>query len=285
MPDLADPPAPRLNGGMTSSHSTLRLLLSISALTLGASSLEAQTIFALDFDPNSGNYQYGFAFAGYGSSMGGNVDLNASVSQVTEIAVGAGVGGSNALRITMDASAAGAQLPPDRTYDYLGFACAANTGFAQPLSSAQLADYTFTLDARADGFLTGVTSSTGELSISISAPDGTLGATDGNADLLIALRFATGVALATTFQTSVLNLGAAAITDGSLTNFANFHSTADQLTFTVAANEANAKFGFDAGNVIVVDNASLAVVPEPGSALVFTLGAFGVLAVRRRTRR
>ena len=266
---------------MTPPRSAL-LLACASLLGSGFQTLEAQDIFNLNFDTASGNYQFGYAFAGYGDPTAGNVDVSNGTSQVTEIAIGAGISGTNGLRITMDATAAGAQLPANRTYDYLGFAVAANTGFIQPLSSGQLADYNLSLSARADGFLPNVTSSTGELFLSISAPDGTTGNTDGNADLLIGLRFPTGVQLASAFQQSTMNLGTGTVAEGSLANFTNFFSTANQVTFIITPNEANGRFGFDAGNVVVVDDASLAVVPEPASALYFVIGAPLLAGAMRR---
>lgn len=287
MPDLAARAPGRQLGGMIRHRSLYPLLLLAASFGVAAGSLEAQTILALDFDPNAGNFNYGYAFAGYGGSPGnnggGNVDVSNGTATSTEIALGAGISGSNALRINMDASAAGALLPPDRTYDYLGFVVAGNTGFAQSLSSGQLADYTFTLTTRAEGFLAGVTSGTADLYVSFYAPDDTLGGdADTNSDFLLKVRFAAGVALAETFQTSSVNLGAGTLDGGAFANFTNFFAVANELLFEVSPNEANGRFGFDAGNAVVIDDVSLMVVPEPAGALSLALGGLVLAGTRRR---
>ena len=260
----------------------LRHAVLIAACATGLSQTCTATIVSIDFDTNFGNYQYGYSFAGYGDPNTGNVDISGGTSQVTEIAVGAGISGTDALRVTMNASAAGGMLTPDRTYDYLGFAVAGNTGFSEPLSSGQLSDYTFAYTSRAEGFLPGITNGTAELYISIVAPDGTLGAADGNGDLLVGLRFSTGIALAEAFQTSTLNLGDAVIADGSLANFTSFFAVANQMNFVTTPNETNGRFGFDDGNAVVIDDVSLVVVPEPVSGLCLALGGLMVAGARRR---
>lgn len=265
-------------------RAALLLLACASYLSFGGHRLEAQIVCTVDFDLSFGNYQYGYTFAGYGDPNAGNVDLTSGTSQATEIAIGVGISGTGALRTMMDASTAGAQLPANRTYDYLGFASAANSGFAQSLPSGQLADYRLTLSARAEGFVAGVTNSTGELYLSISAPDGTLGASDGNADLLIGIRFSSGVALAEAFQTSSLELGLGTVADGSIANFNGFYTAANQVTFIVTPDAVNSRFGFDAGNAVIVDDINLVVVPEPASALTFAIGGLVLAGVRRRAR-
>lgn len=287
MADLAAPGTGRLSDRMTRHRSLHPLLILATALGVAAGASEAQTILAIDYDTASGNYSYGFAYAGYGAAGGGNIDVSSGVTQFTEIAVAGGLSGSNALRIVADAAFAGTLLPPDRTYDYLGYALATNSGILQALPSAQLSDYTFMLSARAEGLLPGVTFTAVELYLGISAPDGTLNAPDGNGDFLVGLRFPTGVALSEAFETSVLNLADATVADGSLDNFTNFFSVANNITFSITNNESSGggRFGFDAANVIAIDDVSLAVIPEPAGAACFALGACGLLARRRRPGR
>lgn len=265
-------------------RAALLLLACASFLPFGVHRLEAQIVCTVDFDLSFGNYQFGYTYAGYGDPNAGNVDLSSGTSQITEVAIGAGVSGTSALRTTMDASTAGTQLPANRTYDYLGFASAANSGFAQPLPSGQLADYKLTLSARAEGFAAGVTNSTGELYLSISAPDGTLGVSDGNADLLIGLRFSSGVALSEAFQSSSLELALGTVADGSIANFTDFYAAANQVTYVVTPDAAGNRFGFDVGNAVIVDDITLTVVPEPASALLFACSGLLFAGTRRRAQ-
>ena len=110
---------------------------------------------------------------------------------------------------------------------------------------------------------------------------------DWNPDPLITLRFANGVALNSLFQDSTMNFGnASSIEDGSVANFANFYSVANEIQFSIAPNDAVNAFGYDADNAIVLDNMNLsvaaAVVPEPSSFACVAAGVLALLTFRRR---
>ena len=205
------------------------------------------------------------------------------VSNESGIFSGSGVGASNALRITADTSAIPAQLPPDRTYEGWASALVADAGLPT-LTSPTLSDYTFSLSARAEG-QTGGGDQTAQLDVSIFAPDGTIGAPDGNRDTLITLRFTSGIALGSAFQDSTMNFGSpSSIADGSIANFANFYSAANEISFAATANDAVNAFGYDAGNAMVLDNMNLGVlvVPEPSSPVMAILGGLGLAILSRR---
>jgi hypothetical protein len=103
----------------------LAAAISACALIVPATA-KADSILSLDFDVNSGYYNFGYAFGFYGDAGFGYHGVN--VAQESGLFPGIGVGDSNALRTTADSSGIPAQLPPDRTYEGWAFVIVEDAG-------------------------------------------------------------------------------------------------------------------------------------------------------------
>jgi hypothetical protein len=258
-----------------------------SAVIIGTSGFEGAATFE-----NGYYYTYAFDYAGYGNG-GPNVDLmgNAVVS-ASPVDTGMGVGGSSAFRLTFDATAVPAPGQPYPTptdpavqYSYYGVGGGDGLAVLNAPTSANLADYRFSVDLRALG-LTGASAAV-EFTIEIQAPDDTLGGDpDTGNDLLAAFSFTVaggdafivGPAFSTFTTTLDQNSG---ITGGSLANFTQFGSLASVININFQMNNGAGEFGLDANNGLILDNQTFEQVPEPGVCGMLALGVAG-LGLRRR---
>ena len=167
-------------------------------------------------------------------------------------------------------------------------------GFAiqNPLTSASLGDYVLSVDARVSGFLSGVVSTPMTYNVKFEVPDDTLGPDpDTNLDVLIEVFF--DLAAVNTFPvTSSFSTFSRSVGDynrifaGSLENFEMYYSLVSNININFGLNEGMRDFGRDADNRLIIDNAFLEQVPEPGVFVL--LGAAFPLAFRpgaRQSRR
>ena len=175
---------------------------------------------------------------------------------VTNDAAGEGVGGSNAYIMAMDNSAlAGIALT------YAG----GNTGGGGPadysrLQSPILADYRVLLDGRVVGLNPEKMTTSGTLQLHLIAPDDTLQPPDVDTANDFIIRLDSSIPnLQTNWQTIQLALNKFSVGSGTLANFTNYFNKISEIQFQVQINNAHseADWGFDADNMIVIDNFKL----------------------------
>jgi hypothetical protein len=159
---------------------------------------------------------------------------------------------------------------PPVQYSYWGTFQGFGFALQNPVTSGTLSDFVLTVDARVSGLLSGVTSTPMSYNIKFEVPDDTLGPdADTDLDVLIEVFFDTaGVntfAVSSSFETFSHSMGDYnRISAGSLENFATFYSSVSNINMNFGINEGMRDFGRDAGNQLVIDNALLEQVPEPG---------------------
>ncbi len=238
-------------------------------------------------------YTYAFDYAGYGNG-GPNVDLmDAPVVTTALTDPTSGVGGSGAMRLEADASAVpipGQAYPtptdPAVVYSYYGIGGGSGLAIQNAPTSANLADYQFSIDLRAIGLIAATTAV--EFSIEFQAPDDTLGVDEGTgADILLALSFTAAdgrsLLVGPDFATFSATLDQySAITNGSLENFALLGSLTSNINVNLQVNNGVGEFGIDADNALLVDNQTIEQIPEPSAGLALLAGVALALA-RRRT--
>jgi hypothetical protein len=230
-------------------------LLSLGIVALSACSVTAQTLYQQNFDSLSSSSTTTAGIGGYGAAdnVGGSGwqiqgGCGGGTITLTSGINGNGVGGSQALFGTWDNSAASSYTWNQYTYYGVG---AAGAG-------ATLANILISLDI----FTGGSDSAT---PITVSALQNS-----GNSSLDFIPTLTDGQ------YTHVAYSLAQATASGS---GGPFDPTAG-FWFRVA--HGSGGFGFDNPNTVQLDNVLISVVPEPATASLLAIGAFGLLWLRRR---
>lgn len=241
----------------------------ILATTL-ATSLTAPAATLLSFNFESPvPYFYGYTYQETGSSTFTNNGGNPTA--------GAGSGGTAGALSTFNMTGASG--------GYAGF----GTGFggtpanASAISGANsLADFSFTIDARADG-MTGASAGIG-LELKFEVPDNFFLPADANTDADTLLVLTLSRSLTTTFQTFSTTLADWTVTSGSLALLKSNVSSLSNINLNLGYGSGGnvPEFGNDAGNVLAADNYTLSVVPEAGTTALGLLALGGLLSGRRR---
>lgn len=170
---------------------------------------------------------------------------------------GSGVGGSNAMLFWMlnEIYETNSPLP-----NWGG----GNAGFGGPgdyshLTSGDLVDYRFSLDARLEGLNPAAAGADVDFQLSIIAPDGTVGATDGNSDRLVRLDF-TISGVSSNWQHKEVLLSKATAGDGTLkATFTAHYAAANEINMQVQLNNVTQTnlWQFDNDNKVFLDNIKL----------------------------
>jgi len=232
------------------------------------SSAPAVTLLSFDFDSTSPAYTYAYSYQETGSSSN-NDGKPISVA-------GVGVGGTAGGVATFDTTSMSGSFA-GIGYGFGG----SSAGFAAIVNAITLADFSFSLAARAGGLSS--TTTTLKYEFKFEAPDGTLGATDGQTDVLLTLSLFPSAT--STFSVTNNTLAAWNIENGSLaqlkTNLAALNNINFNLGYDAGGNLSD--FGNDANNSILADNYLLTVIPEPSSLVISALGLLGLAARRKRS--
>ena len=260
---------------------------SYGATIVGSTGFEGPPDFSTGY-----TYTYNGDYAGYGNG-GANQDLQDTVVD----SVGAydpvnGTGGSGAFTFDYDATRVpqpGAGYPtaadPPVQYSYWGTFQGFGFAIQNPLTSASLGDYVLSVDARVSGFIFGVISTPMTYNVKFEVPDDTLGPDpDTNLDVLIEVFFDLAEVNTFSVTSSFANFSRSVgdynrIFEGSLANFEMYYSLVSNININFGLNEGARDFGLDAGNQLIIDNALLEQVPEPGVFVL--LGAAFPFAFRR----
>jgi hypothetical protein len=139
-----------------------------------------------------------------------------------------------------------------------------NGGFGGPgnysyVTSGDLADYRFSLDARAEGLAPGAPETSADFQLTIVAPDGTLGPTDGNSDRLVRLDF-TLSGVSSNWQNKAVLLSKTSAGDGtSKATFTAHYAVVNEIQVQVQLNNVTASsiWQFDTDNKVFLDNVKL----------------------------
>ena len=247
-------------------NSTLPLL----ALLAGASSASAASLLNADFDSTNPGYVYAYSYQATGSSSNNN-------GQPSPVA-GVGVGGTAGTVATFNTTLMGGNSAG------FGHGFGGTPTNASAIAGAtSLADFSFSLAALATG-MTG-TSAPVRYEIKFEAPDGTLGATNGQTDVLLTLSFF--ASLTTAYSTTSNTLAAWIIDNGTLAQVQANLGALSNINVNISYDGALVPaFGLDSDNTISADNLSFSVadpIPEPSSLLLGALGVLGFAARRRRS--
>ena len=229
-------------------------LLSLGILALAAYPAAAQILYQQNFDA-----------AGLSSSSvapGGYVAVNDISSTGWQVQGGAG-GGTSALTAGVNANGVAGSQALFATWDYsagTGYTWSQMTyyGVGNPGAGATLSSIQISLDI----FMSGSESST--TPISVGAVQGS-----GSSELDFTPTLANG-----TFTHVQYTLDQATLNGGA------FDPTAG---FWFRVQYGNNGFGFDTPNTVQLDNVTISVVPEPSTAAMLVLGAFGWIWSRRRS--
>lgn len=228
--------------------------LAASTLALGVTAGQATAATLLDVDWDTKNPEFGYA---YDFQAGGTVDSSAA-----ETATG-GVGGSAGYSLTADSTNA-ANFPGSYWGAGVGIEGATPTALDGAASGA---DLLFSADILAEG-LTGTTAT---IKFKILFRDG--GGTLWKA--IVNKTYTTPGS----FQTLSGDLSGASTESGSLAALLASTDPID-IRVEVEMNPGHSRFGFDAGNVMTIDNLVVSTVPEPASLALLAAG--GLCLVRRR---
>jgi len=254
-------------------------------LTAGIAS--AANIVAIDFDANPSSYTYGFnSYFGYGSAnSGGNQaetawnvpNRTAAISSTTPaVTAGVGVGGSSGLTASFNSSGLTAAANQDALerfgdatvgYTYLGGSIGTGRGPAAQITTTDLSQITFSIEAAFQG----VASAGDFLRVDISF-------NPGMADVLtyraqFALPNSAGF---NTFTGNFASFNRTLGTDNMIDDVYN------NINFNIELVNAHDRFGIDSGNSITMDNLMITQVPEPTATLLAALGLLSFSLARRR---
>jgi hypothetical protein len=242
------------------------------AAVAAAAPARAQVVLVnADWDANTPTYQYGYTYQNAGSS-----------SFTAAVTPGVGVGGSAGYRIAFDFTNASGAF-------WGGGGGAGQVPIATPLLAVTgLSQFTYSFAASATGFTATAPATSGiNISVSFTAPDGTLGPPDGNSDQIAAidLDIAPYNTVAGGFQTFSGTLAGGTFSGGtSLAQLQTFRAAVNQAQLNINFN-GGTDFGADNNNVVVLDNVLLTQVPEPTSLALAGLGGLGAAwRWRRRAR-
>lgn len=243
------------------------ILLSLLA---GASSVSAVTLLDFDFDTANPGYVYAYSYQNTGTSSNNNGNPFP--------VVGAGVGGTAGALATFDTTL--------MTGSNAGFGVGLGGGpqNASAIATAtSLSDFSFRVAAKADG-LTG-SSAIIRYEIKFEAPDGTVGPTNNQTDVLLTLSLFGS--LTSSYSTLATNLGAWTVDNGSFTQVQTFLGALNNINLNFANDSTVGAtmpdFGNDNNNSISVDNYLLTIIPEPSGLALSALGLLGLSARRKRS--
>jgi hypothetical protein len=170
------------------------------------------------------------------------------------LSAGNGVGGSTAIKFAMDNSVMTEPLP--------GWA-GGNIVMGGPanyahLKSGNLRDYRITFDARVEGLAPDQQTTPVTFQIYFNAPDGTLGAPDGNRDMLLRQNV-TISGVRSNWQTFTAFLSDGEVNAGSLANFQAHWQRVDEIQFQFQILNAHvvSVWGADNDNAFYFDNIKL----------------------------
>lgn len=170
-----------------------------------------------------------------------------------------GVGGSSGWVLWVDNSALAAPNTPQWAGIGMNGGGPINNSW---FTSSNLADYVFTFDCRALGLAEGATSAGAMAAIVLTAPDDTVQPPDADSggDRLLRLNFV--LPAGTNWQTVNYTLKEGSLdTEGgsSFSRFNSYYNKVDSVMLQWQINDANSetRWGFDADNMIVIDNAKL----------------------------
>ncbi len=236
------------------------------ALLSGSSFSHAGDIIRIDFDSFASTFTYPYAWAGYGS--GGNVDVGAQVVSTMDTAP-IGMGGTNALRHAADLS--GISIPSVVDYTYWGCGLSMAAIPAAALPSPSLDRYRLSLDTMVAGLNSGLTQSIGSVTVLFYAPDGTIGTTDGNRDLVLQASYP--VTHKSTLTTTSFPLTSPTGFGGGTApaTFASHYAAVNEIEVRPEITRGPENFSFDAGNELIVDNVVLVDEAPPAETPLLTL--------------
>jgi hypothetical protein len=231
-------------------------------------------------------YTYNGDYAGYGNG-GPNQDLAGNaVDSVGAFDPTAGTLGSGAFTFAYDATRVpqvGMPYPtpsdPPVQYSYWGTFQGFGFVLQNPPSTPSLSDYVLSVDARVEGLLPGVVVTPMSFNVKFEVPDDTLGGdADTLLDVLIEVYYdAAGVntfSVGPGFERFSASLGDYnRIFEGSLENLETYYPQISNININFGLNEGARDFGLDANNKLVIDNATLEQIPEPGVLALLVAGA------------
>ncbi len=231
-------------------------LLSLGIVALSACSVTAQVLYQQDYNSLATSSTTVAAIAGYGAAndVGGSGwqiqgGCGGGTITLTTGINGNGVGGSQALFATWDNSAGSSYTWNQYTFYGIG---AAGAG-------ATLANISISLDI----FMSGSDSTT---PITVSALQNS-----GNSALDYVPTLTDGQ-----YTHVAFSLGQATASGSG----GPFDPTG---AFWFRVSHGSGGFGFDNPNTVQIDNVMISAVPEPATASLLTIGAFGLLWLRRRS--
>jgi hypothetical protein len=128
------------------------------------------------------------------------------------------------------------------------------------MASTNRSDYIFEFDARVEGLLPGVNAASGEFQVRFNTPDDTVQPPDSNTGRDTILQVNYGFQPGSNWTHYVFTLDQGGIGAGSDKSFALYLSSIDEPGFGVNFHTPDVQFGFDADNVVMVDNFKLSVV-------------------------
>jgi len=239
------------------------------AIAITAHPALAVDIFNINYDDLTPSGTYGFGFAGYGAPGGGNVIVDSSITTTVAIEPLVGVAASSALRFTADTTDTQAAIITPNNYSYMGFGVGTNNSLLTPLPTSSLANYKLDVSVAAAGFTAGVSQTNCLVDVRFYAPDDTVVPADGDSDgdLILSLRFQNAAIAKAAFQINSFRLNRTSeLRDGTtLARFNTYFALVDSIQTVVEAGNGINDFGFDAGNVLIVDNLVLneSVPPPP----------------------
>jgi hypothetical protein len=240
------------------------------ALALTAQPALAGDIFNINYDASTPTEISGFGFAGYGAPGGGNVTVDSSITTTVAIEPLVGVAASSALRFTADTTDTQAAIITPNNYSYMGFGVRTNVNsLLTPLPTSNLANYKLDVSVGAAGFKAGVTKANCLVDVRFFAPDDTVVPADADTDfdLVLGLRFQNAVVAKAAIESFSIRLNRTSeLRDGTtLARFNTYFASVNFIQTVVEAGNGINDFGFDAGNVLIVDNLVLneSVPPPP----------------------
>ena len=211
--------------------------------------LEQQTPLAQRNFDNLNTSAYEFAFA-YSS------DSTLTLPTTSATAPGDGTGGSNGFRISTD----GTEFQT-ASVTYAGFG--GGVGFSIPTPATHNLDfYEAYFSARVENLVSTATNASGRAAVRFYAPDGTIGATDGNQDLIFSVTIP--VTYTSNFQNFafVLNTGDYGGASG-LAAFTQYRANINRIQFEFTLDNFYSSFVNGPGDAIVLDNLKFAYRQSP----------------------
>lgn len=229
----------------------------ITIMTISVANGQAIEVIKVNHDDFPASNGFSFAYAGYGAPGAGNVTVNESITQFSEMSSNEGVDDSFVFKLTGDTSATDEAFVTPNDYTYSGFGIANDANLLTPLPTSDLSQYTLDIALKAGGLLDGKTQTSGLVDIRFYAPDGTLQPDDADfdQDIIFTARYSNSVFAGTDYIENQFRLNETyEVRQGSLENFQNHLAAINYASIIVEMNNAVGDFGFDAENTVLVDN-------------------------------